>query len=232
MIHFLHDVGAHVAEMVKAAAPELSVKVFDKRPIAARDHSLRIGKDSIDAVRRFYAKYAGKPDSNQAALAALDATAVAWRGRPVRTSKIETVMASHGAQFGVLTTRDPRCAVSPDTLPYWLNLTQAHVVVGADGAKSQMRTSIGARRCKEQTLGYLLELKFSVPPDLNPRDSFVGSSQAVRAEGWDFETAGRADLERHEKRFTLHKFINHDTHLSIMGRRCYPCGRCRWRDDG
>jgi 2-polyprenyl-6-methoxyphenol hydroxylase-like FAD-dependent oxidoreductase len=213
-------VGSQAAAMLTAADRTLRVKVLDKRPIATRDHSLRMAKDSVDTARRACnGPLARQPNAHIGALRELDGIFAQWRGRPVRTSKIETSLAAFNSAHGTPTRRDARCAVTADSLHDWLNATQAHVVIGADGAKSAMRRAIGARRLNEKPLGYLLELKYSVRADLSPRTSSMTSAQVVKAEGWDFETASQPEPGKNEKRFTLHKFIDAQTHAALLEER-------------
>ncbi len=87
--------GMATACLVGALNRNLKIVVLDKRPNTTRDHSLLIANDSIDAMSRVLSEGLMRPAAcvNIEAANALLAQFKKWRGRPIKTSVVETTLA-------------------------------------------------------------------------------------------------------------------------------------------
>lgn len=211
-------VGIMTACLVKALNENLVVKVFDKRPSTTRDHALRIGSDSIDKIhalcRECLAHSAASTD--QDLVQKLLTRTKGWKKKHVRTSTIEEELAEL-VREKIQVFRGPEHEIKASAFQDFLDSTNAQIIIGADGATdSQVREAIGAEKIEEKPLSYLLELKYTTTPESLERNSLESSTQAIVAEGWDFETMGRTEEGNRYKRVTLHKFVDAETHRSLL----------------
>lgn len=92
---------------------------------------------------------------------------------------------------------------------------EAEIIIGADGAKSEVRKAIGCARTSELTLSYLIELKYNAPSGFSPRGKIEGSVQASKSEGFDFETVGRPRTGKPQT-VALHRFVDLATYQSLI----------------
>lgn len=209
-------VGMMTACLVKALNKDLTIKVFDKRPTTTRDHALRIGADSIDRIHAACKEYLAHSSVDKPLVNQLIAITKNWKNGHIRTSAIEEKL-TQLLKEKVQVFRGPEHEVKATAFPEFLASTKAQVVIGADGATdSQVREAIGARKQEEKPLSYLLELKYTTDPECCRRNLAEGCSQAVEAEGWDFETMSRKEPGKSVKRVTLHKFIDQKTHQALL----------------
>lgn len=211
-------VGIMTTCLVKALNKNLVVKVFDKRPTTTRDHALRIGADSINKIHALCKEGLARsaPSMDQSLIDQLLTITEGWKKRHIRTSKIEETLAQL-VKEKIQVFRGPGHEIRSDAFQEFLGSTNAQIVIGADGAAdSQVREAIGATKIEEKPLSYLLELKYTTTPESLERSKLDGSLQAVVAEGWDFETMGRKEVDKPSKRVTLHKFIDEETHRSLL----------------
>lgn len=211
-------VGIMTACLVKGLNKNLVVKVFDKRASTTRDHALRIGADSIEKIHALCREHLvrSSPSMDPSLLGDLVSITNGWKKRHVRTSQIEETLAKLVSEK-IEVFRGPEHEVRADAFQEFLTSTKARVVIGADGATdSQVREAIGATKMEETPLSYLLELKYTTTPESLERNSLDGCTQAVVAEGWDFETMGRHEAGKPSKRVTLHKFVDVETHRSLL----------------
>ncbi len=211
-------VGMMTACLVKALNKDLTVKVFDKRPTTTRDHALRIKPDSISKIHALCQECLARSSSSldKPLIEQLLFMTTAWKNRHVRTSKIEEAL-TQIVKEKIEVLRGPEYEVRASAFSAFLASTNAPVVIGADGAAdSQVREAMGGKKNEEKPLSYLLELKYNTTQDSLERNSIDSSTQAVVAEGWDFETMGRKEADKELKRVTLHKFVDLETHRALL----------------
>jgi len=200
------------------ALSKLKIVVVDKRPKTTRDHSLRIYPDGIDKIIDLIDRHLkNKPMNLNAQM--LKEQLLKWRNHSVRTSFIEETLTKFAREkLNIEVHRDKKHTVDRKTFDAFIAHTGARVIIGADGDKSEVKQAIGATRVEEVTLNHLLELKYNVKKNIDPRGKMDSCIQASVAEGWDFETMGKVEKDK-PTTISLHKFIDLETHESLLSKR-------------
>lgn len=206
-------VGLMEACILHELNPDLRIVVFEKREEATRLHALRIRSDSINTLVRTLLK---APDQESAQEFIQDIKR--WRKRSIPTDVIQTKLMERAESKGITILKGEQGWVTSDNFDTFLSETGARVVIGADGAKSQVRNAIGAHLVDVFTLSYLLELKYETPTQYRGRGKREKVRQQVVAEGFDFETVGKPRTNDQGSFCTvsLHKFIKEATHNSLL----------------
>lgn len=167
-------VGISTACLIKGLNSRLNVCVIDKRQEATRDHSLKIGKDAVAKVKEVF-------DGVQSAeVQKLAQTFKNWENHLVRTNIIESDLANIAKEQGVHIFRSSEYAVTKETLESALDAEDnsaigkvfktAQVIIGADGAHSEIRKCVMQDRLINQKVyEYLVELRYKTAGSTPPR---------------------------------------------------------------
>ncbi len=203
-------VGLATACTLKVLNRDINISVFEKRVEATREHALRIQNDSIRALVRTL-KSSPFKDQEQTALIELFQ---GWKGKSIPTTEIQDKLTKKAHDLGIRVFKGPEYAVEKDGFDRFVQETQAKVIIGTDGARSQVRQALKIQLASEFTLSYLLELKYKTD-EVRPRKLLDASFQYIEAKGFDFETVGRRKEPGQPITVSLHKFIKEEIYLSL-----------------
>lgn len=217
-------VGISSACALKALNPSLKIAVLDKRPTATRTHGLKVEKDSIAAINKTLKealKSAESPEHKQQ-VEKLRNQFLAWRRQFVKTNDIETKIGEIAKEMGITIIRDAGLAqeLTSDNLPRMLSqseseaqkmLNSAKVIVGADGAHSEVRKAfMNDKKVHNQTLQYVVELKYQTDGNARPMNKGAAKMVASHAGVIAFHGMNRNPQEE-PKPATLHLFVDRKT---------------------
>jgi len=207
-------VGSMFAYVLHLLNRDLNIGMFEKRKEVTRLHVLRIQSDSINTLMDILQT---APDSSEKA--EFSTLLTSWREHSIPTDQIQNDLIKRVTLAGIRVFQGKDFEFKADELQDFINTTQARVIIGADGARSQVREAIGATQVDDFTLGYLLELKYQTSSEYTGRGKLEKSLQHTVAEGFDFETVGRPHEDGASNCFrtiSLHKFIDEETYHSLQ----------------
>lgn len=220
-------VGVSAACTLKALNPELKIAVLDKRPNATRTHGLKVESDSIKSIRKVLKealKKTADPEQKKH-IEKLRNQFMAWNKQFVKTNDIEEKVSAIALEMGVTVIRDASLAheLTADQLPGLLSnpqenaseaqqlLSSAKVIVGTDGAKSEVRKAfMGDNKVHNQTLQYVVELKYQTNGHARPIRNLDAKILASHVGTLAFHGMNRREQEG-LKPATLHLFVDEDT---------------------
>jgi len=241
-------IGIVLACLIKALCPHLQVEAFDKRTTATREHALRIRSDSIGEIVKLL-QDALKDETFVTSATIRNKLEDLMRffqrlamRRAIPTLEIEKNLESYatedlgikihrGKNHGVWNTAAARTAYADQVrkeepigsdgylFDEFLDEVKPTLVLGTDGAHSEIRQALNATKIDQANLGRLLELKYTAPHDIRSRKLLDKSYQAIISEGWDFETFSKPKpgaLPSDRIRVTLHKFIDENVHQALL----------------
>jgi 2-polyprenyl-6-methoxyphenol hydroxylase-like FAD-dependent oxidoreductase len=220
-------VGISSACALKALNPSLKIAVLDKRPVATRTHGLKVEKDSIRVISKMLKealKSAENPEHKQR-VEKLRNQFLAWKKQFVKTNDIEAKIAEIAKEMGIIVIRDAELApeLTAEKLPGLISpvgeadseakkaLRSAKVIVGADGAHSEVRKAfMKDEKVHAQTLQYVVELKYQTDGSARPMNPAAAKMAAYEQGSLAFHGMNRRPQEA-PKPATLHIFVDEDT---------------------
>jgi 2-polyprenyl-6-methoxyphenol hydroxylase-like FAD-dependent oxidoreductase len=232
-------IGITTACTLKALNKELNICVVDKRPEPGRSHGLRVQSDSVAKINELLTNALLQKDSNVDVnnVNKLKGIFNQWiRGNNFpRTSEIENTLGNAAKEMGIEVIRDKDCEISQKAeITYEdllkpeepANLTskqntlrnifqKASVIIGADGAHSEVRKQIfGEKLVDQKTLQYIIELKYQTEGKAQPRGVFTGLMHAYKCGHVDFENMAKQKMSE-KKPATLHVFVDQETYNDL-----------------
>jgi 2-polyprenyl-6-methoxyphenol hydroxylase-like FAD-dependent oxidoreductase len=216
-------IGITEACLLKGMNKELSIAVLEKRPAPTRNHGLKVDQDSVTKLCEVIdrALQSESLNADKEALKDLRETYSKWRaGGFTRTSEIENQLGSKASALGVKVLRSANYKVSGKDLQMVNSenseksriLSEATVIIGADGSHSDVRKEkMGNRMSRDETLQYLMELKYDTDGKTRPRKFIEGSIESSKCGHIDIETTNRNSLDK-DKPLTLHVFVDKETY--------------------
>jgi flavin-dependent dehydrogenase len=207
-------VGLATACTLKLLNENLSVCVFEKRDQATRHHPLRIQSDSINELVRTLQNSPFQSATKKALCQQLNQ----WKDRAISTAVIQDQLTFFANELGGRILKGEQAEFHKDSFEQFVQKTGAKIVIGADGAKSQVRQAIKAELENVFTFSYLLELKFKTA-SIQERETIQKIAQYSIAEGFDFETVGKKKDKETPITVSLHRFIDKDTHLQLKEKK-------------
>lgn len=225
-------IGITTACAIQLLHPNARICVIDKRPEFTRNHGLNVRKDSVLEIQEILQKVFNEQPERSRPVQEFIAS---WSGNFVRTSDIEKKLGKIAKDLGITVLRDESYAITEERLESILEHNEGHsplnahfegvkVIIGADGAHSPTRKYIcrkmGVSEFSEQeTLRYLVELKYQSPGDTKPRGLMAASSEAITHGQLTFETMS-ANAVPSTKPVTLHDFVDKETYDALRIEDC------------
>lgn len=221
-------VGLATACMLKCMNKDVKITVFDKRTEATRKHGLYINWDTTAVVSSVLT--AGKlsyEDVFATRLRSLRAQFMKWTNAVVRTNEIENTLIKIAKQLNIAVYRGPDYDATPvlnNTPTEELtdnqrfikkSLEEASVIIGADGAHSEVRKNLMEDdRAEEHPLGYLVEFKFQTALATRPRSKWEALTSYFKSGFVDFEVMRKrsAETEEESKSGTLNIIVSKSTY--------------------
>lgn len=218
-------VGISSACALKALNPSLKITVLDKRPVATRTHGLKVEKDSIDAFNKVLKealKSSETPEQKQH-IENLRKQFLSWKKHFVKTNEIEEKIAELAKEMGITIIRDAAFTqeLASEKLPGLLSqpgetvaqkmLSSAKVIIGADGAHSDVRKAfMHDEKVHSQNLQYVVELKYQTDGSARPMNKGLAKMVAKQEGVVAFHGMNRRPQEG-SKPATLHLFVDEAT---------------------
>lgn len=181
-------VGITLACTLKSLNPTAKITVIDAREKPGRTHGLSIGSESIDMIKDALSECSSFDAEFNIKVQKFREIIDKWSGHFIRTNEIEMQLAEHARELGVEVLRGESYKVSDGDLDTIMSaenpaelsdkqkglhalLNEASVVIGCDGAHSVVREELGIKKVDQQTLGYMVELKYETNGNTHPRTS-------------------------------------------------------------
>lgn len=191
------------------------ITVLDKRTHSTRSHPLNISDNTIMEVLRYLAT------DSRPEIISLREMLNSWRNFPVSTIEIETSLSQIATNFGVIIRRGVDLTS--------LNECSDSVIIGADGAKSRIRSIVFNDELTDRhNAEYMVQLKYQTPGATRPRlpisaasysyiNGLSGSDMVL-----DFESLASPN-DSYRKPGTLHIPVSRAIYdvLSAQGRGTY-----------
>jgi flavin-dependent dehydrogenase len=182
-------VGMATACTLKAIHASLQICVLDKRSASKRSHGLSIQADAIEKISQVL--------DQSKECDRLKEIYASWKSRFIRTNEIEISLQEEAKRMGISVLRGSDYEINDGDLKKVLEnpsdqlekqklqsiFKNARVVIAADGSHSIMRKELGITLAEDETLKYLVELKYQTKGMTEPRGykeaSYVSSKTGL-----------------------------------------------------
>ncbi|MBS0634093.1 MAG: hypothetical protein JSR37_01350 [Verrucomicrobia bacterium] len=193
-------IGITTACLLKARNPTYNITVLDKRKEAKRSHGLSVSADSIKEISKLL------NDNHE-----LQAIFKGWKGGFVRTNQIEKALADQAEKMGVTVLRDATHEYKKGDITTNKVLQAADCIIAADGAKSSVREALNIPRVDEESMQYMVELKFQTSGSTRPRGYKEATKEASKTGHIGVELVNRHPTAE-DKSATFLMFVDKETY--------------------
>ncbi len=212
-------IGITTACALKALNKNLRICVVDKRVDPTRNHGLKIQTDSVAKIHEILNLKA--PDADAKAIADIKNIFKNWENSFVKTNQIELDLSKKAQELGVTVIRDSSLNITKASLDHAFDqkggrlseiFKHSQVVIGADGTHSVVRQQVmGDKKVDEETMQYIIELKYQTDGKAKPRKFIEAAHQAWINGNLDFESMGSKPVDS-KKPATLHIIVDKQTY--------------------
>ncbi len=221
------------ATILKTINKDIRICLLDKRPDPTRNHGLKIRENSVANISALFTEMLQFENKllDREGITNLCKVFITWKDAFIRTSVIEDTLLVEARNLGIDIKRGKIFDITDAKMEHMLDqddlsdsaeirllkdiCKNASVIIGSDGAHSNVRSKVmGNKLLDQQTLQHLIELKYQTDGNAKPRSYKEATKESLICGHIDVESMNNKPSDE-KKPVTLHIFTDKQTYDAL-----------------